>query len=306
MRVHLAEAEKSVFVRDNLPPTASVMVRLARGRQLGEGQVSAIVNLVAASVPGLSPDAVRVVDQHGRLLSEPGMRGQAEADRLDLQARMEEKLRGQLRQLLTPMLGEGNFSSEIQVELDMDEVTSARESYDKDGVRAHREQRSSRRRRRRRRRRACPACLSNTPPPAAPAAQPGAAAGHTPAPLRRRRAATNGESSATAHLRTGPRGRGRQRDARQAQAPVGRGRDQRRRAQGRKPAEIAADQAAGQRGGRRRYAARRPGRRWWSAASSRSSTKPSPFYEAPWFATLVRNGVALIAVLLVLLLACAR
>lgn len=131
VRVHIAEGEKSVFVRDNLPPSASVMLRLARGRQLTESQVAAIVSLVAASTPGLSGDAVRVVDQHGRLLTD---RKGADGDRFDLQARMEEKLRQQVAQLLTPMLGEGNFTSEIQVELDMSEVTSARESYDKEGV----------------------------------------------------------------------------------------------------------------------------------------------------------------------------
>ena len=38
------------------------------------GQVGAIVNLVAASVPGMSPDAVRVVAQNGRLLSDPQSR----------------------------------------------------------------------------------------------------------------------------------------------------------------------------------------------------------------------------------------
>ncbi|HEX4846858.1 MAG TPA: flagellar M-ring protein FliF, partial [Novosphingobium sp.] len=79
VRVHLAEAAKSVFVRDNAPPSASVMVRMARGRQLGDSQVAAVVNLVAGSVPGMSPDAVRVVDQHGRLLS---AKGSAENDRL--------------------------------------------------------------------------------------------------------------------------------------------------------------------------------------------------------------------------------
>jgi flagellar M-ring protein FliF len=92
VRVHLAEASKSVFVRDDAPPTASVMVRMAKGRKLGDGQVSAIVNLVAGSVPGLSPDAVRVVDQHGRLLSDPRAQG---SDRLELQARLEDKLRAQ-------------------------------------------------------------------------------------------------------------------------------------------------------------------------------------------------------------------
>src|SRR5690606_35745988 len=123
VRVHLARPERSVFVREDAPPTASVMVRLARGRQLTDGQVTAIANLVAASVPGLAIDAVRIVDQHGRLLSQADS---ADSDRLALQAKMEAKLRTQVAQLLTPMLGEGNFSSEIQVELDMNEVTSAR------------------------------------------------------------------------------------------------------------------------------------------------------------------------------------
>ena len=131
VRVHLAEAEKSVFVRDNVPPTASVMVRLARGRTMADSQVAAIVNLVAGSVPGLSPDAVRVVDQHGRLLTAKGAGGN---ERLEIQGQLEDKLRSQLDTLLTPMLGSGNFSSEVQVDLDMDQVTSARESYDKQGV----------------------------------------------------------------------------------------------------------------------------------------------------------------------------
>ncbi|NBW76831.1 MAG: flagellar M-ring protein FliF [Sphingomonadaceae bacterium] len=132
VRVHLAEGNKSVFVRDDAPPTASVMVRMARGRQLAASQVAAIVNLVAASAPGMSPDAVRVVDQQGRLLSDPETG--KDNDRIELQTRLETKLRGQIDQLLTPILGPGQFSSEIQIELDMDEVTSARESYDKEGV----------------------------------------------------------------------------------------------------------------------------------------------------------------------------
>lgn len=131
VRVHLAEAERSAFVRENIAPSASVMLRLGRGRQLADSQVRAIVNLVAASVPGMSVNSVRVVDQAGRLLSDPA---NDSGDRLDLQARIEEKLRGQIAHLLTPMVGEGNFSSEIQVDLDMDEVTKASESYDKDGA----------------------------------------------------------------------------------------------------------------------------------------------------------------------------
>jgi len=131
VRVHLASPERSVFVRDNAQPTASVMLRLTRGRSLSPDQVQAIGNLVAGSVPGLSVESVRVVDQQGRLLSDPG---NPQAGAFELQREFEDKLRLQIAQLLTPMLGEGNFSTEVQVDLDMTEVTQARESYDNEGV----------------------------------------------------------------------------------------------------------------------------------------------------------------------------
>src|SRR6478735_3894314 len=187
-RVHLARPERSVFVREDSPPTASVMVRMARGRQLSESQTTAIANLVAASVPGLSIDAVRIVDQHGRLLSH--IDGE-DSDRLNLQAQMEGKLRTQLDQLLTPMFGEGQFSSEIQVELDMDETTSARESYEKEGAIRRETQEQSQ---------TTggaavgvPGVLSNTPPAAA-TSQPGAPTG---GPAAGAAPPTTGESSAT-------------------------------------------------------------------------------------------------------------
>src|SRR3546814_4584076 len=47
-RVHLALPEQSVFVRDRTSPTASVFLKLAPGRVLGEAQVRSIVNLVAS------------------------------------------------------------------------------------------------------------------------------------------------------------------------------------------------------------------------------------------------------------------
>ena len=130
VRVHLATPERSVFVRQNNPPSASVMVRLVGGRSLSQAQVEAIVNLVSGSVPGMTADAVRVVDQNGRLLSSAR---EGSLDALVLQREFEAKLREQVSGLLLPLLGEGNFSSQVQVELDQSEVTSARESYDQEG-----------------------------------------------------------------------------------------------------------------------------------------------------------------------------
>ena len=131
VRVHIAKAERSVFVREDVAPSASIMLRMARGRQLTDSQVTAITNLVAGSVPGLGIDAVKVVDQHGKLLTQ--MRD-PNSGRLDLQSQMEAKLNAQVDQLLAPMFGAAAFTSQVQVDLDMNEVTSARESYDKDGT----------------------------------------------------------------------------------------------------------------------------------------------------------------------------
>lgn len=142
VRVHLATPERSVFVRDASAPSASIMLRLVSGRTLGQGQVEAIVNLVSGSVPGMAPGAVRVVDQNGRLLSAPR---EAELDGLLLRREFESKLNEQVSALLTPLLGEGNFSSQVQAELDLSEVTAARESYDKEGVVRSETERSAKR-----------------------------------------------------------------------------------------------------------------------------------------------------------------
>ncbi|MXP30611.1 flagellar M-ring protein FliF [Erythrobacter jejuensis] len=162
-RVHLATPERSVFVREKVAPSASVMVRLTRGSQLEKDQVDAIVNLVAGSVPGLSAGAVQVVDQNGQLLSVD--QDQAGTS-LTLQREFESKLRDQLAKLLIPMLGAGNFSTEVQVSLDMQESTSARESYDKDGaLRNEAETRSVRGAAAQAG--GVPGVLANTPPPPA-------------------------------------------------------------------------------------------------------------------------------------------
>ncbi|WP_374281587.1 flagellar basal-body MS-ring/collar protein FliF [Novosphingobium sp.] len=295
VRVHLAEAARSVFVREDTPPSASVMVRMAKGRQLSDSQVAAIVNLVAGSVPGMTPDAVRVVDQHGRLLSQ---RGGADTDRLELQGRMEEKLRGQLDGLLTPMLGAGNFSSEIQVDLDMDQVTSARESYDKEGVLRSETQAASQTTGPGQAG-GVPGAVSNTPP-AATVARPGAPQGTPPAAAGGAQP-TNGESSATRNYELG-------REVSVANAGPGKVKrvsvavaiSQAAMKNG-KPADLdqikqlvsAAVGADPQRGDQVTVLAR---------PFEPVDDQGVPFYEAPWFAMAVRYGVALLAVLLVLLL----
>ena len=135
-RVHLAMPEASVFVRDAANPSASVVLKLQGGRSLSDSQVSSIVNLVASSVPGMKPDDVTIVDQLGALLTKSGGGGAnvGNDQRIDFQRRVEDKYRTQLIQLLTPLLGAGNFTTEVQADVNLDETQATRESYDKAGV----------------------------------------------------------------------------------------------------------------------------------------------------------------------------
>src|SRR5947199_348236 len=68
-RVHLALPERSLFVAEDRRPSASVVVKLVQGRTLSAAQIDGIVHLVAASVEGLQPEAVTVVDEAGRILT---------------------------------------------------------------------------------------------------------------------------------------------------------------------------------------------------------------------------------------------
>ncbi len=141
-KVHLAVEQPSVFLRDEAKAQASVMLRLRSGRSLGDNQVQAIVHLVASSVAGLAPDDVSVVDQGGRLLSQPG--GDATAQATDrqvaVQNRVEDRYRRSLASLLTPIVGEGNFTAEVHADLDFAETQATRESFPKDDVAVRAEQ----------------------------------------------------------------------------------------------------------------------------------------------------------------------
>jgi len=282
-----------VFVREEVAPSASVMIRLARGRQLADSQVTAITNLVAGAVPGLSIDKVQIADQHGRLLSQP--KGE-NSDRFDLQARMEGKLRAQVEQLLGPMIGNENFTSEIQVVLDMNEVTSARESYDKDGAVRRETTQSSQSTAGTAM--GVPGVLSNTPPPDAEA-RPGAPEG-TPAQAggtqgSGERSASRtyelGREVAVSNIVPGSVKRLSVAVALNQEALNGAKAGDIKKFEQLVSAAVGADPARGD----TVAVIVRPFQATEMAAV--------PVWETAWFATLLRYAVALIAVLLVLLLA---
>jgi len=131
-RVHLALPEKSVFVRDRMDPTASVFVQLGQGRSLDELQVEAILNLVSASVAGLSRDDVTVIDQNGRLLSNsPDDPASILSDtQLQYRMRLENIYRSRIESILTPLVGLGNATAQVNIEIDFTRTEITEETVD--------------------------------------------------------------------------------------------------------------------------------------------------------------------------------
>ncbi len=174
-RVHLALPKQSVFVRDRRGASASVMLQLYPGRRLDPGQVSAVVHLVASSVPELEPPQVTVVDQNGSLLSAPrgGDELAATARQLDYQRQLESSYERRIEELLTPIVGAGRVRSGVTADIDFTIAERTTEDFDPAQQVVRSEQTSSDQRPSGDLALGIPGALSNQPPQtsAAPAAQ---------------------------------------------------------------------------------------------------------------------------------------
>ena len=130
-RVHLALPKPSAFTRQKDPASASVVLQLRAGSTLEQGQVNAIVHLVASSIPGLPPEGVTVVDQFGRMLSnaDPQSDDAIGAKQFEQQRRQESVYVQRIEELLEPMTGPGRVSAKVSVDMDFAQTEEASERY---------------------------------------------------------------------------------------------------------------------------------------------------------------------------------
>ena len=133
-RVHLAMPKPSAFTRNKDPASASVVLQLQSGASLEQGQVDAIVHLVSSSIPGLPASNVTVVDQFGRLLSNPDPDSDAaiSAKQFERQRRQEAVFVRRIQELLEPMTGPGRVRAEVSVDMDFSQTEQASEKYGPD------------------------------------------------------------------------------------------------------------------------------------------------------------------------------
>ena len=132
-RVHLALPKQSAFVRDRTPPKASVVITPYPGRSVTHDQVQALIHLVSSSIPNMNPDHVTVVDHQGKLFTETTT--QAALGLTSAQAQHKQKLedlyRQRVTQILSPIVGDANVRSQVNMSLDFTQSEFTSEDYDR-------------------------------------------------------------------------------------------------------------------------------------------------------------------------------
>lgn len=131
-RVRIVMPERGLFENEGRKASAAITLK-TRGRLSAEN-IAAIRNLVASSVPELSPEAVSIIDSQGRLLARAGDAGAVEGagDIDERQTALEARLRQEVETLLAPLVGEGKVRAEVAIDLDREMKREEARVFDPD------------------------------------------------------------------------------------------------------------------------------------------------------------------------------
>ena len=135
-RVHLVLPKREPFARDKQEAQASVVLTLSGAARMDREGTQAVLNLIAAAVPGLRPQNIAVVDSRGGVLARAGQptTAAAAAQSADEMKRASElRLSRAVEEMLERSLGPGRVRAEASMDLDFDQVRETLERYDPDG-----------------------------------------------------------------------------------------------------------------------------------------------------------------------------
>jgi len=135
-RVHLVLPRREPFARDRQESQASVVLTMAGAARLDREAVQAVLNLVAAAVPGLRPGNISIVDSRGTMLARAGQpTGPVAAAQgtEEIRRATELRLSHAVEEMLERTLGPGRVRTEAAVEMDFERVNETQERYDPDG-----------------------------------------------------------------------------------------------------------------------------------------------------------------------------
>ncbi|PMP68186.1 MAG: flagellar M-ring protein FliF [Thermodesulfobacterium geofontis] len=134
-RVHLALPKETVFIEEEKPPKASVLIELKPGYQLSPSQIKGIVNLVSGAVPKLEPKNVTVVDANtGKSLYTPLEEEEIPVTKFAYKEKVERQLKEKIEEILSGALGYGKAIAQVWVDLSFDKENIMEETYDPEGI----------------------------------------------------------------------------------------------------------------------------------------------------------------------------
>jgi len=132
-RVHLALPNQNGFFREQQKPSASILLSLHPGRAMDKAQLAGIIHLVSSSVPEMSPNAVSVLDDTGKLLSSnsdgSGNGLSADAEQLQYIKQVEDLYSRRILEIMGPLVGKQNVKAQVTAELDFSQTESTTESH---------------------------------------------------------------------------------------------------------------------------------------------------------------------------------
>ncbi len=131
-RVHLAIPKPTVFVREDLKPSASVLLNLYPGRMLDPSQIAGIQNLVAASVPNLPVSGVTLIDQSGAMLSQLKsalMDAGLDPSQIKYVQEIEASAIKRVGDILAPIVGQGNARVQVAADVDFSQSEQTAETH---------------------------------------------------------------------------------------------------------------------------------------------------------------------------------
>lgn len=132
-RVHIVLPEDSLYKKNEKPATTSIMLKLKPSAQLNPGQVKGIVNLVAHSVQGLKPENITIVDDNAHVLNDPEDAGNSSGvslSQLEMTKKVQDDLQKNLQSMLEQVLGSGKVAARVNVELNFDQRTVDRNTFE--------------------------------------------------------------------------------------------------------------------------------------------------------------------------------
>ncbi|MEZ7197942.1 flagellar basal-body MS-ring/collar protein FliF [Pseudodesulfovibrio karagichevae] len=132
-RVHLVIPQKSLFIEDQIAPSASIVLQLKGDGKLEPDEIKGIVNLVSMAVEGLEPKNITVTDMKGHPLYTPEdeSTGLAMSNaQLEHKAGVEAKLQRRILELLGPAVGPEKVIARVNADLDFSQRTVRKETYD--------------------------------------------------------------------------------------------------------------------------------------------------------------------------------